>query len=62
MLKVSVLMPKADAAVVNALTGAVNPNPNRPYAQPKKQTAKKSIPNGGKYFYFLVRTQFLYRN
>ncbi|KAM3726731.1 Ubiquitin carboxyl-terminal hydrolase [Dirofilaria immitis] len=42
----SVLMPKADAAIVNAHTGMTNPNPNRPYAQPKKQTAKKTIPNG----------------
>ncbi|VDN83104.1 unnamed protein product [Brugia pahangi] len=42
----SVLMPKADAAIVNAQTGMTNPNPNRPYAQPKKQTAKKTIPNG----------------
>ncbi|KAL3981627.1 MATH domain family protein [Acanthocheilonema viteae] len=41
----SVLMPKADAAIVNAHTVMTNPNPNRPYAQPKKQTAKKTVPN-----------------
>ncbi|VDN03230.1 unnamed protein product [Thelazia callipaeda] len=42
----SVLMPKADAAVVNANADMTNPNPDRPYAQPKKQTAKKTVPNG----------------
>ncbi|VDK82302.1 unnamed protein product [Litomosoides sigmodontis] len=42
----SMLMHKADAAIVNAHTGMTNPNSNRQYAQPKKQTAKKTIPNG----------------
>lgn len=57
-------MPKSDAAIVNAHTGMTNPNPNRPYAQPKKQTAKKTIPNGGKYFisFFLVSAEFLSLN
>lgn len=48
-IPVSMLMLKTEAAVVNAHTGITSSNPNRHYAQPKKQTAKKTVPNGGKF-------------